>query len=93
MGGWLKNQDGRPPSANLIVVIPGKDRSRAVIMADHYDTAYMADRYEPSTAATAPRLAACGAGRQPLGDGGDDAGGADLPRHEPEGASSAATSG
>jgi hypothetical protein len=56
MGGWRKNQDGdsEPGSErtsergsvhgaerNLIVVIPGRNRREAVIMADHYDTAYM----------------------------------------------------
>jgi hypothetical protein len=39
-------------------MIPGRDRSRAVIMADHYDTAYMHDLYEPPPG---PRLAAAGA--------------------------------
>ena len=47
MGGWLDNQDGAAYERNLVMVIPGRDRSRAVIMADHYDTAYMDDRYEP----------------------------------------------
>src|SRR5262249_51957127 len=57
MGGWLRNQEA-PSERNLLVVIPGKDRSRAVIMADHYDTAYMHDRYDEEGG---PRLAACGA--------------------------------
>ncbi len=43
MGGWLMNQD-QPAERNLLTIIPGRDRSRAVIMADHYDTAYMADK-------------------------------------------------
>ncbi len=60
MGGWLKNQDGAA-ERDLVVVIPGKDRSQAVIMADHYDTAYMADRYEPSCGEKGARIAACGA--------------------------------
>jgi Peptidase family M28 len=46
MGGWLANQEGRTHERNLVVVIPGRDRSRAVLMADHYDTAYKWDRYE-----------------------------------------------
>jgi hypothetical protein len=46
MGGWLANQQGRAQERNLVVVIPGRDRSRAVLMADHYDTAYKWDRYE-----------------------------------------------
>jgi Zn-dependent M28 family amino/carboxypeptidase len=40
-----------------MVVIPGRDRSRAIIMADHYDTAYMEDRYRRGGA----RVAAPGA--------------------------------
>jgi len=60
MGGWLMNQE-RPAERDLLMVIPGKDRSRAVIMADHYDTAYMADRYEKQQGGRGARLAACGA--------------------------------
>src|SRR5439155_6990531 len=60
MGGWQRNQE-RPAERNLLVLIPGKDRSRAVIMADHYDTAYMADRYETALGGRGARLAACGA--------------------------------
>jgi hypothetical protein len=60
MGGWLQNRD-RPAERNLLVMIPGKDRSHAVIMADHYDTAYMADRYEKESGGNGARLAACGA--------------------------------
>ncbi|HEV3203910.1 MAG TPA: M28 family peptidase, partial [Gemmataceae bacterium] len=60
-GGWLRNQEGRLQERNLIVVIPGKDRKRAVIMADHYDTAYMEDYYEGKVAGKGARLAAAGA--------------------------------
>ncbi len=60
MGGWLMNQD-KSAECNVIAVIPGKDRSHAVIMADHYDTAYMADRYDKSCGGRGARLAACGA--------------------------------
>jgi len=60
-GGWLGNQEGRLHERNLIVVIPGKDRKRAVIMADHYDTAYMEDHYEGKLAGKGARLAAAGA--------------------------------
>ena len=60
MGGLQQNKD-RPAERNLLTVIPGRDRSRAVIMADHYDTAYMADRYEKSYGGQGARLAACGA--------------------------------
>jgi hypothetical protein len=60
MGGWLLNQE-RPAERNLLVMIPGQDRGRAVIMADHYDTAYMHDRYEKGPGPPGARLAACGA--------------------------------
>ena len=60
MGGWLRNQEGAA-ERNIVVVIPGRDRSQAVIMSDHYDTAYMADRYEPSCGGVLARMAACGA--------------------------------
>jgi hypothetical protein len=57
MGGWRKNRD-TDSERNLVVVIPGKNRREAVIMADHYDTAYMQDRYDADGGA---RLSACGA--------------------------------
>jgi hypothetical protein len=60
MGGWLKNRD-RAAERNVVAVIPGRDRTQAVVMADHYDTAYMADRYEPSCGGVGARIAACGA--------------------------------
>jgi hypothetical protein len=60
MGGWLMNRE-RPAECNVIAVIPGRDHSRAIIMADHYDTAYMADRYEKDYGGRGARLAACGA--------------------------------
>src|SRR5262249_28742871 len=60
MGGWMRNKQG-PVERDLLVVIPGRDRSRAVIMADHYDTAYMADRYEKESGGSGARLAASGA--------------------------------
>ena len=43
-GGWLKNQNDETYERDLVVVIPGRNRRRAVVMADHYDTAYMEDR-------------------------------------------------
>ena len=58
--GWLGNQDGRLHERDLVTVIPGKDRRRAVIMADHYDTAYMADCYEPQYGGKGARVAAAG---------------------------------
>jgi Peptidase family M28 len=57
--GWLRNQK-EAVERNVIVRIPGRDRSRAIIMADHYDTAYMEDVYgypKPG----GPRLASAGA--------------------------------
>ena len=60
-GGWVDNQEGRTKERNLIVVIPGRDRSRAVIMADHYDTAYMEDVYYRDEGGSGARLAAAGA--------------------------------
>ena len=60
-GGWLGNQDGKLEERDLVVVIPGRDRRRAVIMADHYDTAYMEDRYEKPRGGNGARLAAAGA--------------------------------
>ena len=51
-----------PPNWNLLVRIPGRDdRSRAVVMADHYDTAYMYDRYDKHDGGFGARLSAPGA--------------------------------
>ncbi len=61
MGGWQHNQEGKAYERNLLVMIPGRDRSRAVIMADHYDTAYMQDWYEKNMGGTGARLSAAGA--------------------------------
>jgi hypothetical protein len=60
MGGWRKNQDAEA-ERNLLVVIPGRNRREAVIMADHYDTAYMLDKYDKDYGGCGARLAACGA--------------------------------
>ena len=63
MGGWLDNQQGRKHERNLVVVIPGRNRNQAVVMADHYDTAYMEDiyGYRPEPISDGARLAASGA--------------------------------
>jgi hypothetical protein len=61
MGGWLQNQQDKAYERNILVKIPGRDRSQAVIMADHYDTAYMHDCYEKCLGGTGARLAAAGA--------------------------------
>jgi hypothetical protein len=60
MGGWQHNQEGKTYERNLLVRIPGRDRRRAVIMADHYDTAYMHDHYDRAEGGTGARLAAQG---------------------------------
>jgi hypothetical protein len=61
MGGWLHNQEGKSYERNLICAIPGRDRKRAVIMADHYDTAYMEDRFYKDSGGDGVRIAAAGA--------------------------------
>jgi hypothetical protein len=61
MGGWQHNREGRAHERNVVVVIPGRDRRRAVLMADHYDTAYMEDYYMPDRGGTGARVAAPGA--------------------------------
>ena len=60
-GGWRRNQEGTLEERDILVIIPGRDRSRAVIMADHYDTAYMEDRYQPDRGGNGTRLSAAGA--------------------------------
>ncbi len=60
-GGWANNQQQTTHERDLVVVIPGKDRSRAVIMADHYDTAYMEDVYGYGHGGGGARLSAAGA--------------------------------
>ena len=59
-GAWLRNKQ-TPCERNLMVVIPGKDRKRTVIMSDHYDTAYMEDCFDGRVGQAGARLAACGA--------------------------------
>jgi hypothetical protein len=60
MGGWRKSQETEA-ERNLLVIIPGRNRREAVIMADHYDTAYMEDKYKKDATGGAARLSACGA--------------------------------
>jgi hypothetical protein len=60
MGGWQKNQDTEA-ERDLLIVIPGQNRREAVIMADHYDTAYMEDKYGKDRGGCGARMAACGA--------------------------------
>ena len=60
-GGWQANQTGSEYERDIIVIIPGKNRKEAVIMADHYDTAYMEDVFDKNSGGTGARLSAAGA--------------------------------
>jgi hypothetical protein len=59
--GWAKNQSHQAHERNVVVVIPGRNRAEAVIMGDHYDTAYMEDVYEEERGGDGLRVAAAGA--------------------------------
>ncbi len=59
--GWLRNRRGGAHERNVVFVIPGKNRGEAVIMGDHYDTAYMEDVYEAARGGDGLRAPACGA--------------------------------
>lgn len=58
---WRANRAGEAFERNVVVVIPGRDRGEAVVMADHYDTAYMEDAYDPARGGDRLRVAAAGA--------------------------------
>lgn len=60
-GGWVANQEGNKHERNILVIIPGKNRKQAVILGDHYDTAYMEDIYEKERGGSGARLSAKGA--------------------------------
>lgn len=60
-GGWRRNQEGATHERNILVIIPGKNRREAVIMGDHYDTAFMEDLFEKERGGTGARVAASGA--------------------------------
>lgn len=60
-GGWKGNQGNSENERDLLVVIPGKNRAEAVVLADHYDTAYEEDVFEKSRGGSGARLAAAGA--------------------------------
>jgi hypothetical protein len=60
-GGWLGNQKGSIHERNILVVIPGKNRKQAVVLGDHYDTAYMEDIYDKERGGSGAHLAAKGA--------------------------------
>jgi hypothetical protein len=59
--GWAKNDDGRGHERNIVVMIPGANRGEAVIMGDHYDTAYMEDVYDADRGGDTLRAPAAGA--------------------------------
>ncbi len=59
--GWAKNQRGEATERNVVCVIPGRNRGEALIMGDHYDTAYMEDAYEQGRGGDGLRAAASGA--------------------------------
>ena len=60
MEGWVKNQLA-PSERNIVFMIPGKNRGEAVIMGDHYDTAYMEDVYDDDRGGDTLRAPAAGA--------------------------------
>ncbi len=60
MEGWEKNQQG-PKERNIVMMIPGRNRGEAIVMGDHYDTAYMEDVYDADQGGDQLRAAACGA--------------------------------
>jgi len=60
-GGWRRNQEGKTHERNILVIIPGKNRREAVILGDHYDTAYMEDIYEKERGGSGARVSASGA--------------------------------
>jgi len=57
-GGWMGSQGGHQSERDILVVIPGKNRNQAIILADHYDTAYMEDLYEKSRGGSGARKSA-----------------------------------
>ena len=60
-GGWVGNQKGSNYERNILMIIPGKNRRQAVVLGDHYDTAYMEDIYEKGRGGSGARLSANGA--------------------------------
>ena len=60
--GWRRSQaEAGGGERNIVCVIPGRDRTQAVLMGDHYDTAYMEDVYETARGGDRLRAAASGA--------------------------------
>jgi hypothetical protein len=60
-GGWTANQAGKGRERDLLVIIPGRQRGEAVVLADHYDTAYMEDFFEKAKGGIGARIASAGA--------------------------------
>ena len=60
MEGWAKNQHA-PRERNIVLMIPGKNRGEAIIMGDHYDTAFMEDVYDEDRGGDGLRAPALGA--------------------------------
>jgi hypothetical protein len=60
MDGWTRNRDAAR-ERNIVMIIPGRDRGEAIVMGDHYDTAYMEDVYDAEAGGDGLRAAACGA--------------------------------
>ncbi|MGB6067270.1 MAG: M28 family peptidase, partial [Desulfomonilaceae bacterium] len=60
-GGWKVNQEEAEQERDILVVIQGKNRNEAVVLADHYDTAYMKDVYYKAKGGSGARLASAGA--------------------------------
>jgi hypothetical protein len=60
-GGWVDNQKGSIYERNILVVIPGKNRKQAIVLGDHYDTAYMEDIYEKGRGGSGAHMSANGA--------------------------------
>jgi hypothetical protein len=58
---WARNQARRAHERNVVVMIPGRRRDEALILADHYDTAYMEDVFEEERGGDGLRAAAAGA--------------------------------
>lgn len=60
-GGWIDNQKAKTYERNILVIIPGKNHKEAVVLGDHYDTAFMEDVYETDKGGSGARLSAKGA--------------------------------
>jgi hypothetical protein len=60
MEGWARNQQ-QPAERNIVMMIPGANRREAIVMGDHYDTAYMEDVYYPESGGDLLRAPAFGA--------------------------------